>query len=247
MATATLDKTALSTLFTDYSLEITPKDVEALQNAAHMIPQGTLISCTFLPGAEFEDRVVAARGPAGWPAPARPPRVARGCRRVVRRWCLSFLYSVLGARPAARLTRPWFPPCPCLSPSRCGWWHPVLPRVSAAPTLATSVAPAVAAAARPSLGARLAGLPGSVASRARTSTTPWRHARWRQRSSARAVLPRPRDHQVGDRAPLRQPGLVVAAEVNARPEPRVGDLPGLPGEDARLAREEIRQQLGVRR
>lgn len=61
MATATLDKTALSTLFTDYSLEITPKDVEALQNAAHMIPQGTLISCTFLPGAEFEDRVVAAR------------------------------------------------------------------------------------------------------------------------------------------------------------------------------------------
>lgn len=61
MATATLDKTALSTLFTDYSLEITPKDVEALQNAAHMIPQGTLISCTFLPGAEFEDRVRAAR------------------------------------------------------------------------------------------------------------------------------------------------------------------------------------------
>jgi len=61
MATATLDRSALTTLMTDYSLEITPKDVEALQNAAPMIPQGTLISCTFLPGAEFEDRVRAAR------------------------------------------------------------------------------------------------------------------------------------------------------------------------------------------
>lgn len=61
MAVATLDKPALARLFENYSLEITPKDVEALQNAAHMIPQGTLISCTFLPGAEFEDRVIAAR------------------------------------------------------------------------------------------------------------------------------------------------------------------------------------------
>jgi methylenetetrahydrofolate reductase (NADPH) len=61
MAIATMDKPGLTRLMTDYSLEITPKDVEALQNAAHMIPQGTLISCTFLPGAEFEDRVRAAR------------------------------------------------------------------------------------------------------------------------------------------------------------------------------------------
>ena len=61
MAVAIQDKAALARLFDNYSLEITPKDVEALQNAAHMIPQGTLISCTFLPGAEFEDRVVAAR------------------------------------------------------------------------------------------------------------------------------------------------------------------------------------------
>ena len=61
MATATLDKSALAQLFTDYSLEITPKDVEALENAAHMIPQGTLISVTFLPGAEFEDRARAAK------------------------------------------------------------------------------------------------------------------------------------------------------------------------------------------
>ncbi len=61
MAVAIQDKPALARLFENYSLEITPKDVEALQNAAHMIPQGTLISCTFLPGAEFEDRVVAAR------------------------------------------------------------------------------------------------------------------------------------------------------------------------------------------
>lgn len=61
MAVVIQDKPALARLFENYSLEITPKDVEALQNAAHMIPQGTLISCTFLPGAEFEDRVVAAR------------------------------------------------------------------------------------------------------------------------------------------------------------------------------------------
>ncbi|BAK65950.1 MULTISPECIES: methylenetetrahydrofolate reductase [Sphingobium] len=61
MATATLDKAALSRLFTDYSLEITPKDVEALENAAHMIPPGTLISVTFLPGAEYEDRARAAK------------------------------------------------------------------------------------------------------------------------------------------------------------------------------------------
>jgi methylenetetrahydrofolate reductase (NADPH) len=61
MATATLDKAALSTLFNDFSLEITPKDVEALENAAHMIPPGTLISVTFLPGAEYEDRARAAK------------------------------------------------------------------------------------------------------------------------------------------------------------------------------------------
>jgi len=60
MATATLDKTALTRLMTDYSLEITPKDVEALENSAHLIPKGTLISVTFLPGAEFEDRARAA-------------------------------------------------------------------------------------------------------------------------------------------------------------------------------------------
>jgi methylenetetrahydrofolate reductase (NADPH) len=60
MAVAILDKPALARLFVDYSLEITPKDVEALENAAHMIPQGTLISVTFLPGAEFEDRARAA-------------------------------------------------------------------------------------------------------------------------------------------------------------------------------------------
>lgn len=60
MAIATMDRTALARLMTDYSLEITPKDVEALENAAHMIPQGTLISVTFLPGAEFEDRARAA-------------------------------------------------------------------------------------------------------------------------------------------------------------------------------------------
>ena len=60
MAVATMDKAALTQLMIDYSLEITPKDVEALENAAHMIPQGTLISVTFLPGAEFSDRARAA-------------------------------------------------------------------------------------------------------------------------------------------------------------------------------------------
>lgn len=60
MAKTTLDPTALSRLMTDYSLEITPKDVESLEKAAPMIPPGTLISVTFLPGAEFEDRARAA-------------------------------------------------------------------------------------------------------------------------------------------------------------------------------------------
>ncbi len=72
MAVATLDKPALARLFENYSLEITPKDVEALQNAAHLIPQGTLISCTFLPGAEFDGP--RGRGPrhSGSGLQARP-------------------------------------------------------------------------------------------------------------------------------------------------------------------------------
>lgn len=43
-----------------FSLEITAKDVESLQNAAHLIPAGTSIAVTFLPGEEADARVRAA-------------------------------------------------------------------------------------------------------------------------------------------------------------------------------------------
>jgi methylenetetrahydrofolate reductase (NADPH) len=50
----------LRRLLTDFTLEMTAKDVERLEAAAPNIPQGTRISVTFLPGEEFPQRVVAA-------------------------------------------------------------------------------------------------------------------------------------------------------------------------------------------
>jgi methylenetetrahydrofolate reductase (NADPH) len=50
----------LRQLLTDFTLEMTAKDVERLEAAAPHIPQGTRISVTFLPGEEFPQRVVAA-------------------------------------------------------------------------------------------------------------------------------------------------------------------------------------------
>jgi methylenetetrahydrofolate reductase (NADPH) len=53
-------KANLRQLLTDFTLEMTAKDVERLEAAAPNIPQGTRISVTFLPGEEFPQRVVAA-------------------------------------------------------------------------------------------------------------------------------------------------------------------------------------------
>jgi methylenetetrahydrofolate reductase (NADH) len=47
-------------LLTDYSIEITPKDVESLREARDGIPGGTAISVTFLPGEDMASRVAAA-------------------------------------------------------------------------------------------------------------------------------------------------------------------------------------------
>lgn len=52
---------ALRRLFANFSLEITAKDVESLKAAAPSIPQGTMVSVTFLPGESFEARAEAAR------------------------------------------------------------------------------------------------------------------------------------------------------------------------------------------
>lgn len=64
MATITTpigQRNALARLMTDYSLEMTAKDIEKLEEAAHVIPKGTHISVTFLPGEDFAARVRAAR------------------------------------------------------------------------------------------------------------------------------------------------------------------------------------------
>lgn len=48
-------------LLNSYSLEMTAKDVPHLEEAAGLIPQGTKIAVTFLPGETFEMRIAAAR------------------------------------------------------------------------------------------------------------------------------------------------------------------------------------------
>lgn len=62
MAQSTAEPNALTALLDDYSLEMTAKDVEALETAAAAgaIPAGTHISVTFLPGENLEARVAAA-------------------------------------------------------------------------------------------------------------------------------------------------------------------------------------------
>jgi methylenetetrahydrofolate reductase (NADPH) len=51
---------SLSDLLADYSLEMNAKDTPKLEEAAHLIPRGTLISITFLPSEDFAARVQAA-------------------------------------------------------------------------------------------------------------------------------------------------------------------------------------------
>jgi methylenetetrahydrofolate reductase (NADPH) len=53
-------KANLRKLLNGFTLEMTAKDVERLEAAAPLIPQGTRISVTFLPGEEYADRVRAA-------------------------------------------------------------------------------------------------------------------------------------------------------------------------------------------
>jgi methylenetetrahydrofolate reductase (NADPH) len=48
-------------LLTNYSIEMTAKDVPHLEAAADVIPQGTKIPVTFLPGETFEMRIAAAK------------------------------------------------------------------------------------------------------------------------------------------------------------------------------------------
>lgn len=51
---------ALGRLFDDFSLEMTAKDIEQLEGAARLVPAGTIVSVTFLPGESFASRVDAA-------------------------------------------------------------------------------------------------------------------------------------------------------------------------------------------
>jgi methylenetetrahydrofolate reductase (NADPH) len=53
--------TSINTLLNNYSIEMTAKDVAHLEQAADVIPQGTKIPVTFLPGETFEMRIAAAK------------------------------------------------------------------------------------------------------------------------------------------------------------------------------------------
>lgn len=56
-----VDSDRVARLTDGYSLEMTAKDVEALNSAAYRIPKGTTISVTFLPGEHAETRLTAAQ------------------------------------------------------------------------------------------------------------------------------------------------------------------------------------------
>jgi methylenetetrahydrofolate reductase (NADPH) len=58
---STLAAMSPTQLINAYSLEMTAKDVGSLNEAAGIIPPGTAISVTFLPGEELDARVAAAR------------------------------------------------------------------------------------------------------------------------------------------------------------------------------------------
>jgi methylenetetrahydrofolate reductase (NADH) len=53
--------TRLQSLLNNYSIEMTAKDVAHLEQAADVIPKGTKIPVTFLPGETFEMRIAAAK------------------------------------------------------------------------------------------------------------------------------------------------------------------------------------------
>jgi len=60
MAT-TLGVTTPAELLNDFSLEITAKDGDKFREAASLIPPGTQVSVTFLPGEEFDMRVATVK------------------------------------------------------------------------------------------------------------------------------------------------------------------------------------------
>jgi len=60
MTNPTSERVALEKLLRDYSLEMTAKDIDRLEEAALVIPPGTHISVTFLPNEDFPARVKAA-------------------------------------------------------------------------------------------------------------------------------------------------------------------------------------------
>jgi methylenetetrahydrofolate reductase (NADPH) len=51
---------SLGTLLEDFSLEMTAKDIEQIAETAAVLPQGTAVSVTFLPGESFASRIDAA-------------------------------------------------------------------------------------------------------------------------------------------------------------------------------------------
>ena len=61
MTTPIGQRNALGRLLADYSLEMTAKDVEKLEEAAAVVPRGTHISITYLPGEDLPARMRAAR------------------------------------------------------------------------------------------------------------------------------------------------------------------------------------------
>jgi len=61
MTAETATKQELCAMLNNYSIEMTAKDVANLEAAADVIPQGTKIPVTFLPGETFEMRIAAAK------------------------------------------------------------------------------------------------------------------------------------------------------------------------------------------
>src|SRR3982074_632097 len=61
MAAKTAAVRPVCALLNNYSIEMTAKDVPHLEEAADIIPQGTKIPVTFLPGETFEMRIAAAK------------------------------------------------------------------------------------------------------------------------------------------------------------------------------------------
>ena len=61
MSTPAAAAQSVCTLLKNWSIEMTAKDVPHLEAAADLIPKGTKIPVTFLPGETFEMRIAAAK------------------------------------------------------------------------------------------------------------------------------------------------------------------------------------------